>query len=164
MIESFERAAQALPLEEEFRDVEIVTHRAVREGRTMALTLMVDRPSGVDVDLCGRLASRLNAQLESETEPYTLSVESPGLDRPLFRPADYERFAGRAARVITTLPVDGQKTHRGTLAGVRGPALVLTAPKGTETLLPLDAIKSANLEFDPREDLRRAKRERREPS
>ena len=59
------------------------------------------------------------------------------------------------------MPVDGQKTHRGTLAGVRGLAVVLTNPKGVETLLPLDAIKTANLEFDPREDLRRAKQERR---
>ena len=162
MIETFERAAQALPLEDGFGDVEIVAHRAVRQGRTTALSLMVDRPSGVDVELCGRLASRLNAVLEAETEAYTLEVESPGLERPLLRPADYERFRGRAARVITTQPVDGQKTHRGILAGMRGPAVVLTAPKGAETLLPFEAIKSANLEFDPREDLRRAKLERRE--
>ncbi len=161
MIETFERAAEALPLEEGFGDVEIVAHRAVRHGRTTALTLIVDRPSGVDVELCGRVASRLNVALEAEGDEYTLEVESPGLERPLLRPADYERFRGRPVRAVTTVPVDGQKTHRGTLAGVRGLAVVLTNPKGVETLLPLDAIKTANLEFDPREDLRRAKQERR---
>jgi ribosome maturation factor RimP len=161
LIESFERAAQGLPFEEGFGDVEIVAHRAVRQGRTTALTLIVDRPSGVDIELCGRLASRLNTVLEGEPEAYTLEVESPGLDRPLLRPADYTRFRGRAVRVITTLPVEGQKTHRGTLAGVRGLTVVLTSPKGIETALPLDAIKSANLEYDPREDLRRAKQEKR---
>jgi ribosome maturation factor RimP len=163
LIDAFERAAQALPFEDEFRDIEVVAHKAVRHGRTTALTLIVDRsPAGIDLELCGRVARRLNAVLETETEAYTLEVESPGLDRPLLRPADYERFRGRAVRVVTTEPVQGSKTHRGTLAGVRGLAVVLTAPKGAETLLPLDAIKSANLEFDPREDLRRAKLERRE--
>jgi ribosome maturation factor RimP len=161
LIETFERAAQALPFEEEFRDVEIVAHRAVRHGRTTALTLMVDRPNGVDVDFCGRVAGRLNAALEGEPDAYTLEVESPGLERPLLRPADYSRFRGRAVRVITTLPVEGRKTHRGTLGGVRGLAVVLEAPHGAQTLLPLDVIKSANLEFDPREDLRRAKHEKR---
>ena len=161
MIETFERAAEALPFEAEFRDVEIVAHRAVRHGRTTALTLVVDREGGVDVDLCGKLASRLNAALDAESDAYTLEVESPGLERPLLRPADYARFRGRPVRVVTTLPVDGAKTHRGTLAGVRGLSVVLTSGKGAETLLPLDAIKTANLEFDPREDLRRAKREKR---
>lgn len=159
LVEAFERAALALPHEEEFRDVEIVAHRARRSGRTTALTLIVDRPDGVDLRLCERVASRLNAMLESEPDAYTLEVESPGLDRPLLRPADYERFRDRAVRVITTLPVAGAKTHRGTLRGVRANAIILQQPTG-EFPIPLAMVKTAKLEYDPRADLQREKRER----
>ena len=162
LIETFERAAQALPFEEDFRGVEIVSQRAVRHGRATALTLVVDRAGGVDLTLCERVARRLNAVLDAEAAPYTLEVESAGLDRPLMRPADYERFRDRAARIVTTLPVEGRKTHRGVLAGMRGNAVLLRMPGGGELPLPFEMIKGANLEFDPREDLRRDKRERRE--
>ncbi len=161
LIEAFERAALALPFEAEFRDVEIVAHLARRSGRTTALSVSLDREGGADLKLCERVASRLNAILETETDPYTLEVESVGLERPLLRPADYERFRERPVRVVTTLAVDGRKTHRGTLAGVRGNAAILQVAGG-EFPIPLELIKSANLEYDPREDLRREKRARKE--
>jgi ribosome maturation factor RimP len=138
-----------------------VAQRARRAGRAFALTLVVDRAAGVDVKLCERIAARVNAQLERETEPYTLEVESPGLDRPLVRPSDYERFRGRSVRIVTTLAVRGQKTHRGTLGVVRGASVILEQTGG-EFPIPIEMIKSANLEFDPREDLRREKRERKD--
>ncbi len=122
---------------------------------------MIDRASGVDVRICERIAARVNAQLERESEPYTLEVESPGLDRPLVRPSDYERFRGHPARIVTTIAVRNQKTHRGTLGGVRGPAVILARSDG-ELPIPFEMIKTANLEFDPREDLRREKRERKD--
>ena len=78
-----------------------------------------------------------------------LEVESAGLERPLVRPADYERFAGKRARIVTSLTVNGGKTHRGILRGLRGETVVLETERG-ELLLPMAAIKSANLEYDPR--------------
>ena len=161
MVERFERAATALPNDAEFRDIEIVAHRARRAGRATALTVIVDRTGGVDLQLCERIAKRLNAELDRETEPYTLEVESPGLERPLFQRADYERFRARQARIITTVPLRGQKTHRGTLGGLRGEVVILRQTAG-EFPIPFEMIKTANLEFDPREDLRREKRERKE--
>jgi ribosome maturation factor RimP len=161
LIETFERAAEALPFEAEFRDIEIVAHSARRSGRTTALILVVDREGGADLALCASIASRLNALLDAETDPFTLEVESAGLERQLRRPADYERFRERPVRVVTTLALDGRKTFRGTLAGVRGNAAILRTPGG-EFPIPLEMIKSANLEFDPREDLRREKRARKE--
>jgi len=98
LAEAFERVVLALPFEKEFADIEIVLHRARREGRATVLTLMVDRLGGVDTALCERLARRLNAALEEIVEPYTLEVESAGLNRPLLKPADYARFAGRDVR------------------------------------------------------------------
>jgi len=88
-----------------------------------------------------------------------LEVESAGLERPLVRPADYERFAGSRAKIVTSLTVGGAKTHRGTLRGIRGETVILETERG-ELPLPIAAIKSANLEYDPRADLQRDKRER----
>ncbi len=162
LVEAFEGAANALPFEEEFRDVEIVSHRARRHGRSVELSLTVDR-SGAIVDLafCERVAARLNAALEAETDPYTLEVESAGLDRPLVRPADYERFRDRNVVVTTTLAIEHEYTHRGTLRGVRGNAVILERAAG-ELPIPLELVKAAKIDYDFRADLQRAKRERRE--
>ena len=124
--------------------------------------MVIDAPSGVDLALCERIAARINGALDERPEPYTLEVESPGLDRPLVRPADYERFVGQNVRVLTTLAVNGAKTHRGKLAGLRGTAVILVTPDG-ELPLPLEMIKAANLDVDIRADLARGKRERRRP-
>jgi ribosome maturation factor RimP len=162
LVEAFESAANALPFEAEFRDVEIVSHRARRQGRSVELSLTVDRPgSPVDLAFCERVAARLNAVLETETDPYTLEVESAGLERPLVRPADYERFRDRTVIVTTTLPIEHEYTHRGTLRGVRGNAVIIERKSG-EFPIPLELVKSAKIEYDFRADLQRAKRERRE--
>ena len=157
--EAFERVVLALPFEKEFADIEIVLHRARREGHATVLTLMVDRPGGVDTALCERLARRLNAALEDIVEPYTLEVESAGLDRPLVNPADYTRFAGRDVCIRTTIAIHQTKTHRGKLLGSRESNVILQTASG-ELPLPLSTIKSANVEFDPRDDLRNEKRKR----
>jgi hypothetical protein len=62
---------------------------------------------------------------------------------------------------VTTLAINGSKTHRGVLRGIRGEAVVLEGEK-SELLLPVAAIKSANLEYDARADLQRDKRERKQ--
>ena len=162
LVEAFESAANALPFEEEFRDVEIVSHRARRLGRSVELSLTVDR-SGTAVDLafCERVAARLNAALDAETDPYTLEVESAGLERPLLKPADYERFRDRNVVVTTSLAIANEYTHRGKLLGVRGNAVILERGTG-ELPIPLEVVKAAKIEYDYRADLKRAKRERRE--
>ena len=88
-------------------------------------------------------------------------MESAGLDRPLVRPAADERFRDRAGRIVTTLAIDGRKTHRGTLLGTRGSAAVLLV-EGTELPIPFELIKTANVDFDIRADLSRAKREKKD--
>jgi ribosome maturation factor RimP len=155
----FERELDAIAHDAAFDGVEILSHRSrVARGAT-ELRVTIDRPGGVDVKLCERIASRINAQLDPLDRPYTLEVESAGLERPLVRPADYERFRGQRVRVVTTLTVNGGKTHRGILRGVRGDAVILETERG-ELPLPLATVKSANLEYDPRADLQRDKRER----
>ena len=157
--EAFERVVHALPHEAAFANVEIVAFAARRHRNQTALHVTVDKPGGVDVATCERMAARINAALDAFPDPYTLEIESAGLTRPLTRPGDYERFAGKDVKVVTTLAIDGAKTHRGRLGGVRGTNVILERPQG-ELPIPLAVVKSANLEYDPRADLQRAKREK----
>jgi ribosome maturation factor RimP len=159
LVEAFERVVDEIGHDTNFSEIEIVGFAARRQGRTTALSVTIDRPDGVAVGLCERVAARINAQLDSFDQPYMLEVESAGLERPLTKPHDYERFTGRPVRVVTTLTIEGRKTHRGILRGVVGTNVMLEQDRGPLPL-PLSTIKSANLEYDPRADLQRNKRER----
>jgi ribosome maturation factor RimP len=161
---TFETVVAEMACDPAFAPIEIVT-TGVRPGRTAALTVIVDRPGGVDIESCQRVAAHINAALDAHPDAiYTLEVSSAGLERPLLTPADYHRFAGKNAKVITMMPIANAKTHRGVLAGMRGDDIILrTGSKNdVELAIPIASIKAANLEYDPRADLQRAKRERRE--
>jgi len=159
---AFEQIVHGLSYEPDFRDVEIVGATAHRHGRDTTLHVTVDREGGVDVGTCERVAARLNAALEGFPDLYTLEVESAGLNRPLTKPADYDRFRGRDVKVVTTLAIENAKTHRGKLDGVRGTNVILVRERG-ELPIPIAAIKSANLEYDVRADLQRAKHREKNP-
>ena len=155
----FERAVEEIARDPRFSQVEIVRHAVGRSRRESRLKLIVDREGGVDVATCERIAASINRRLGQLPERYTLEVESAGLDRPLTKPGDYHRFRGRDAKIVTSLPIRGSKTHRGVLQGVRGTAVILQTEMG-ELPLPIETIKTANLEYDIRQDLVRSKRER----
>jgi ribosome maturation factor RimP len=160
-MEAFERIVHALPHQPEFRNVEVVSHNA-RPGRfETQLFVMLDREGGLDMMTCERVAARINASLDAFTDPYTLEVSSAGLNRPLTKEADYERFIGRAARIVTNDLIANAKTHRGILMGLRGAGVILKQGEA-EVSLPLASIKFANLEYDVRADLHRAKQEKHE--
>ena len=156
----FERELDAIAHDEaSFPQLEIVRHRTRSMRGSKEFGVTIDCPGGVDLALCERIAARLGGTLDACDAPYSLEVESAGLERPLVRPSDYTRFAGKRVRILTTLTVNGGKTHRGTLCGVRGDSVILET-EGGELPLPIATIKSANLEYDPRADLQRNKRER----
>ncbi|GAC1415947.1 MAG: hypothetical protein NVSMB64_26180 [Candidatus Velthaea sp.] len=161
LTDAFERVVHGLPHEPQFSGVEIVTSVAKRNRDGLALSVMVDKAGGVDITTCERVAARINVALEAFTDPYTLEVESAGLNRPLVKPSDYERFSGQNVRVLSTLLINNTKTHRGRLAGVHGTNVVLETPQG-ELPIPLEVVKSANIEYDIRADLQRAKREKKD--
>jgi len=152
----FERAVEEIARDGHFAGVEIVQTGTRGRGDGTVLNVTIDREGGVDVRTCERIAGAINARLQTFEESYRLEVESAGLNRPLTKPGDYERFAGRDAKIVTSLQVRGNKTHRGVLRGVRGTAVILQTENG-ELPLPLETIKTANLEYDVRADLKRAK-------
>lgn len=160
--EAFERVVHALPHQSAFRDVEIVGAAARRHRHETALHVTVDREGGVDVATCERIAAHINAALDAFPDPYTLEIESAGLNRPLTKPPDYDRFSGHDVKVVTTLVIEGAKTHRGRLDGVRGTNVILSRD-GKELPIPIAVIKSANVEYDVRADLQRAKHREKNP-
>ena len=161
LTDAFDRIVHGLPHQPEFNGVEIVTTGKRKNRDGLALMVMIDKPGGVDITLCERIAARVNMALEAFTDPYTLEVESAGLNRPLVKPSDYDRFIGEQVKVMSSLLIGNTKTHRGKLLGVRGTAVILETPKG-ELPIPLEVVKSANIEYDIRADLSRAKREKKD--
>ena len=108
------------------------------------------------IALCERVSAHINRALSGFAEFYTLEVESPGLDRPLVKLADFARFAGQRVRVATEVAIKGSKTHRGVLLGVREEN-VIVGMRDCELPIPHRLIASANIEYDIRADLKRAK-------
>jgi len=158
-VDVFERTIDAIAHERGSSGIEIVAHAARTRRDTTELTVTIDKDGGVDLATCERIAQRINEALEPLDLLYTLAIESAGLNRALVRPGDFERFAGKQARIVTSLLISGSKTHRGTLGGLRGETVILTTENG-ELPIPMATIKSANLEYDPRADFQRDKRER----
>lgn len=132
-----------------------------REGSSWVLRLFVDRPGGVTVEHCQELSRTIEPILDVEDfiEPaYALEVSSPGLDRPLRKPADFARFAGQRVQVKTYGPVDTpagpRKNWSGTLKGFKDGAVELDVD-GTLHRIPHDRIAKAHLEYDFEADLKR---------
>ncbi len=129
-----------------------------REGQGMVLRVLIDRPGpaataeeSVSVEDCAHVSRDLSAILDVEDvvpTAYTLEVSSPGLDRPLRRPDDYRRFAGRRAKVVMRERVDGQGFFKGRLGGVDGAEVLIEADDGRTHRVPLDLITRANLEVE----------------
>ena len=118
-------------------------------GQRPTLQVMVERSDQgpVTLDQCAVVSHAISALLDvADPLPgaYRLEVTSPGLDRPLVRRADYERFAGFEARLETELPLEGRRRFRGRLLGIADDQVRLALPEG-ETSIPFDAIKKAKL-------------------
>ena len=92
-------------------------------GKSRMLRITIDKPAGVTHEDCVNLSREVGTILDVEDAvpggSYLLEVSSPGLDRRLFRPADYERFIGSRVRLTTREPVNGNRHFEGRLEGFR---------------------------------------------
>lgn len=107
--------------------------------------------SGMNVDHCADISRVVSALLDVEDpidEAYTLEVSSPGIDRPLVKLADFERFAGFDARVEMQTPVDGRRRFSGRLLGVDGTDVMIAVEEGEARLPHADIQKSKLLMTD----------------
>lgn len=144
--------------------LEIFDVQLRREPIGMVLRVVIDRPStgqveapedSVGIEDCQRVSQDLSALLDVEDEfgqqelgeAYTLEVSSPGLDRPLRHEADYQRFAGRLAKVVTTEPIERQSAFAGRIGGVENGEVLLEEGRKTHRV-PLAKIKRAHLDVE----------------
>ena len=137
-----------------------------RESIGMVLRVIIDRPDpgrpttpeedSVGIEDCQRVSQDLSAILDVEedaidqpalVDTYTLEVSSPGLDRPLRGEADYRRFTGRLAKIVTTEPLDGQSAFSGRIGGIEDGAVLLEEGRRTHRV-PLGRIKRARLDVE----------------
>jgi ribosome maturation factor RimP len=136
-----------------------------REARGWVLRVYIDRPEGVEpetarpgvpedsigIEECAQVNRELGTLLDVEdvcSQPYTLEVSSPGLDRPLRGPSDYRRFSGRLAKIVLAETVDGQTFFSGRLGGLSGEEVLLTDEAGRLRHIPLAAIARARLDVE----------------
>ena len=109
------------------------------------LRIFIDAPRGITVEDCARVSHHLTRAFAVEGVDYErLEVSSPGLDRPLKRIEDYERFAGQKASVRLKLPRDGRRRFEGTLAGVDAGSVLLEV-EGSRIALAFGDIDRARL-------------------
>jgi ribosome maturation factor RimP len=109
------------------------------------LRVYIDKPEGIDVEDCARVSNQLTRLFTVENVDYSrLEVSSPGLDRPLVKPADFARFAGAKATIKLRLPLDGRKKFVGGLVGLEDGVLRLETETGV-VALAMDDIESARL-------------------
>jgi ribosome maturation factor RimP len=130
-------------LTERFPDVELVDFE-VRGQSAPTLTLFIDRPGGVDLDLCAGVSQ----SLEALRERYALEVSSPGLDRRLRKPEHFAAQVGREVAVRLAQPVDGRRNFRGVLAAADDRSITLTLEGGDSVTLPLDALGKAHVVYN----------------
>ena len=158
------------------RGLEVWDIQSRREQSGHVVRVVIDRPGpaatpeeSVSVEDCAEVNRELSTILDVEDPlpfTYVLEVSSPGLDRPLREPADYERFAGRLAKLVVKEAVDNQKAFEGRLRGVErgtdtaaagapagkaagdGAIVLLEALNGRIHKLPLKLITRGRLEVE----------------
>ncbi len=121
-------------------------------GTRYRVAIYIDKDGGVNVDDCASVSRLLDPEIEENgifKKAYVLEVSSPGLDRPLFKQADYEKYAGGRAKVALKRPLDGKRRNfSGVLRGLENGCVVLQVDDGESYRLPLEDIHRANLLYD----------------
>ena len=142
---------------------ELVAVEILGSGPATILRVYIDKPGGISLDDCATVSEAVSAILDVEDpieSAYDLEVSSPGLDRPLRKPADYERFAGQKVKIKTYGPVEGTENRKmfpGVLKGLVGEKVSVEV-EGKLFEVPLDLIAKANLVWEEPESEKPAKK------
>ncbi len=140
--EELEASIEAV-LEARFPEVELVDLE-VRGSPAATLTLFIDRPGGVDLDLCVAVTQAL----DDLRERFALEVSSPGLNRRLRKPAHFVAALGKDVMVKTSSALGGRRSFRGILAEAGPDSITLQLDGGEHVTLPLSAVAKANVMYD----------------
>ncbi|MFN3324048.1 MAG: ribosome maturation factor RimP [Bryobacteraceae bacterium] len=132
--------------------IEIVDVQLLGGGRSRLLRILIDKPGGVTHGDCELISQQVGTILDVEDVvpggSYTLEVSSPGVERKLSRPRDFERFVGHKAKVVLRAPVENQRHWEGTLTGISDGIITIEPAPGKSVRFGLDQVEKANLKFD----------------
>jgi ribosome maturation factor RimP len=122
-------------------DVEVVLAERPSPGQ---LRVVIDRPGGVDLDLC----ERVSRELSPLRERFALEVSSPGLDRPLVKPEHYRRAVGERVAVRTDAPVEGRRRFDGGLRAADDDGIEIDQD-GSPIRIRYADIRRSHVVYDP---------------
>ena len=138
--------------------VEFVNSEIAGSKRNMTVRIYIDRPEGVTLDDCSTVSRAIEEVVDAEDfipSAYVLEVSSPGIERPLFTIQDFEKFAGKKAKVKTSEPINGQANFIGRIESVDGEEIVLEDRTNGTVRLPFERIVKANLKVDLAEEFKK---------
>ena len=136
---------------------ELVDLEYQREQQGWILRVFLDKKDGINLDDCAAASREISSLLDVEnliTTAYNLEVSSPGIERPLKKIADFERFIGQLVKIKTLDAIDPdgsgktKKTFVGTLFAVEGDDLLLKLKKDAAARIAFQQIEKANLKFE----------------
>ncbi|MGB5446633.1 MAG: ribosome maturation factor RimP [Psychromonas sp.] len=126
---------------------ELVGIEYIRAGKHSTLRVYIDQEKGILVDDCAAVSRQVSAIMDVEdpiTNEYTLEVSSPGLDRPLFKAAHYQTFAGEEVKVQLRMPVQNRRRWKGVIVSAEDEIICLNVD-GKEERFALSNIQKANI-------------------
>jgi ribosome maturation factor RimP len=131
--------------------VEVVEIELRGGGKARMLRIFIDKPSGITHEDCASLSREVSTILDVEDAvpggSYVLEVSSPGLDRKLFRPTDFERFQGSRVKLTTRDPVNGNRHFEGRLERFEAGRLTLDLAEARRKFRPNDGAQKLEIEL-----------------
>ncbi|HET8547092.1 MAG TPA: ribosome maturation factor RimP [Bryobacteraceae bacterium] len=132
--------------------IEAVEAEFLGGGNNRLLRIYIDKPGGITHADCEFISQHVGTILDVEDVipggSYTLEVSSPGVERRLMKPSDYERFRGQKIKVSLREPVENQKRWEGTLTGFSDGFVTLEPAPGKTVRFALAQVQKANLKFE----------------
>lgn len=122
--------------------------------------VFIDKPGGVTHEDCSGVSTQIGTVLDVEDfihAAYTLEVSSPGIERGLYKLADYERFAGSTAKIKTRVAIASQRNFRGRIIGIEDDQVLFEDRTSGRVTMPFSSIAKANLEVDVENEFRQAR-------
>ena len=136
----------------ESEGIEVIEVEVKGGGNNRFVRISIDKPEGVTHADCELMSQQVGTILDVEDVVpgghYTLEVSSPGLERKLLKPQDFQRFQGKKAKITLRDPVDGRRNWEGTLAGFEDGAVTLDMGAGKNIRFAFDQVQKANLKFE----------------
>jgi ribosome maturation factor RimP len=132
--------------------IEIVDVVLLGGGNSRVLRIFIDKPEGVTHADCEYISLNVGTILDVEDVipggHYTLEVSSPGVERKLSKPREFERFVGQKVKLVLRSPVENQRHWIGALKDFSAGVITLEPTPGKSVQIPLEQVEKANLKFE----------------